>query len=622
MRLRFVAAALLAVAVQSQPPIRTRVDLIRLDVTVVDNAGLPVRDLAAADFTVKVDGAARAVSFAKFHGPDDAGVKPGAADVTTHMAGLAINTNAPQGRAVVIVVDLESMRAGHEKLFLDTTAKLVDRLGPADSVGLLVVPGKSVDLTREHGRVRDALQRLRGFAADTFRRYGISAREAEAFRDQDTRVIAEVIARECRPSDASCPAELTREARLVLSETQRRMLTLMTTLADLTTRLQRIEGPRTILLLSAGLAVLRDSTGYFRDLQRRTAEAGTAMHVVQFEQPDIEASRRRGSSTGVMSRSEAAEGLSAIAGYTGGTFFNGVGTAAGVFDRIHTQIAYSYQLGVESLPRDADGKTHSIDVQVGRPGLTVRSRSELIVAGTPRPALTPGDVLTNPTDLAEVPVAVAAYSTRGDEASTLKVVVLVETRGAATPQPTYGFTVTKDDRTVFETADPMTTDASGARAVVAAQLAPGRYRLRAAVVDAAGRPGSVEMPLVVALRQAGPFQFSDLVVGTASGPFSPAVHVASGSSIGAVVEIYTEDPAQFEGVGVDLEVQRSGDSTAVERAPATVSQTASDRRRVASGHVALEDVAPGAYVVSAIVRRGSVPLTKVSRPIVITAPNR
>jgi VWFA-related protein len=321
------SVALFATASQ----IRTRVDLIRLDVTAVDASGQPVRDLKAEDFTVKIDGAVRTVSFAKFYGPDGSTSAPGATSPAT-AAGFAINTNTPQGRVVAIVVDLESLRAGHEKVFLDTAGTLVDRLTPADAVGLLVIPGKGVDLTREHQRAREALRRLRGFSSDTFRRHAISAREAEAFQDRDSRVIAEVLERECRAGDTFCPTEVSREARQVLTEAQRRIQSLMTTLADLTTRLQRIEGPRTIVLLSGGLPVLRDNSTYFRDLQRRTAEAGTAMHVVQLEQPDIEASRSRGSGTGPLWRADAAEGLSAIAGYTGGAFFSGVGLKAASVD--------------------------------------------------------------------------------------------------------------------------------------------------------------------------------------------------------------------------------------------------------------------------------------------------
>ena len=50
----------------SQPAFRSRVELLRVDVTVVDTSGAPIRDLGAGDFVVKVDGRPRTVSFAQF----------------------------------------------------------------------------------------------------------------------------------------------------------------------------------------------------------------------------------------------------------------------------------------------------------------------------------------------------------------------------------------------------------------------------------------------------------------------------------------------------------------------------------------------------------------------------
>ena len=129
-------------------------------------------------------------------------------------------------------------------------------------------------------------------------------------------------------------------------------------------------------------------------------------------------------------------------------------------------------------------------------------------------------------------------------------------------------TISKDDRVVFQTADEIrATGADGPRAVTAAQLPPGMYRLRLAVVDAAGRPGTLEMPLGVGLRPMGALQVSDLFVGTAGDRFTPAIEVASGTPLTAILEVYAADPAAFDGVSVGLEVRRTGnDAVAHERA--------------------------------------------------------
>jgi hypothetical protein len=392
----------------------------------------------------------------------------------------------------------------------------------------------------------------------------------------------------------------------------------LSTLTALNTRLKSIEAPKTLVLLSAGLPYRLDSMGRFRDLQRQAAEAGTITYVVQLDQPQTDASSPTGYGASVV-KQDLHEGLSTIAQVTEGTLSAGVGTAKGVFERVHTEIVHTYQLGVESLSSDADGKSHHVDVKVRREGVTVRSRRELIVTAQARPALTPVAVLEQPTDLAEAPLAAAAYTTRGDDATTLKVIVLVELLSSApgVSRPSYAFIVMKDDKAIFQTADDMVVVPGGARAVVAAQLVPGDYRLRVAAVDAAGRPGSVDLPLHVALRQAGSLQFSHLLVGSAAEKFAPSTHFAAGSESAALLEIYAADPSFFDAVTVDLEVRRPGEDAVLARGPLTLHQTPQAGRRIAEGRVPLDMLPPGTYVVSAVVRRPGEAGGKISSTVVL-----
>ena len=514
---------------------------------------------------------------------------------------------------------MESMTAGYEKLVLDSANNLVDRLGPADAVGLLVLPGKSVDLTRDHQQVRQVLQQLRGFRSAGVGRHMITIAEAEGYARKDQLTIDQVIDRECRRGETVCPPELEREARFVLMEADRRIETVLSTLAALNANLQRVEGPKSIVLLSAGLPFRQSTLSYFRELERRSAEAGTSLYVVQLEQPENDASRRT-SGGNLLPRSDLVDGLSNVAGFAGGAFFHGVGTAAGVFDRIYTQVVHTYQLGIESTPGDGDGKVHKVEVQVRRAGAVARAGRDRFVWTSTKAVMTPAAVLEQPIDLAEAPLAAAAYCARGDEASTLKVVVLLELLGNisanATPPPGYALTITKDDQTVFNTTDQLSVDAAGARGVVGVQLAPGRYRLRAGAVDDRGRAGSVELPVVVGLRQAGPLQLSDLILGESSESFAPRTHVSAGTPIRAILEFYTTDPAQFEGLTVNLELRRSGEDVAAARAPAVVNKTNLERRQIADGQLPPTQE-PGSYVVSAVVQQGGKPVGRVSRAIVV-----
>src|SRR4051812_36159834 len=116
------------VAQSTQPPFRSRVDLLRVDVTVMDKSGAPVTDLGADDFLVKVDGRPRTVSFARFYGPE---AERPVAGADAAPASFADNTTrATHGRILILVADLESLAPGSEKVFLDTAGSLIDRLGP------------------------------------------------------------------------------------------------------------------------------------------------------------------------------------------------------------------------------------------------------------------------------------------------------------------------------------------------------------------------------------------------------------------------------------------------------------------------------------------------------------
>jgi hypothetical protein len=148
------------------------------------------------------------------------------------------------------------------------------------------------------------------------------------------------------------------------------------------------------------------------------------------------------------------------------------------------------------------------------------------------------------------------------------------------------------------------------------QLAPGRYRLRAGAVDDRGRSGSVELPLTVGLRTAGALQFSDLIVGETSEPFSPRTHVSAGASLRAIVELYTTDPALFEGVAVNLEMRRTGEEAVVARAQSVINKSNLERRQIADGQLP-PATEPGSYLISAVVHQGEKPIGRVSRAIIV-----
>ena len=609
--MRLVAAILMAVFAQTQPTFRSGVELIRVDVTVVDADGRPATDLRPEDFAVTVDGAPRRVAFARFYGPRDTG-SPAA--LSTPTPTFATNRGIAPGRVVVFVVDLESMNDGYQRVLFETAGGLIDNLAPGDAIGLLPLPGKSIEVTRDHVRVREALVGLRGSAPKPFQQHVIRMQEAIAFDKLDRRVIQEVVERECRRYETECPMDLRNEARQLLLEAHRRIQNVVTAVSTLSGRLQPVQSPKDIVVLSAGLPFDQETIEYFRDLQRRVAESGTAIHVVQLAQPETDASSQRVAGAGSLPASDLRQGLSVMAGIAGGDFFEAVGRAKGVFERIQGELTHSWQLGVEAAPQDHDGKTHKISVTVKRRGLTARSRRDAIANTGVRASLTAADLLAQPTDAVELPVSVATYSVRGDEAATLKQIVLIHAAPIAI-EAAYDLFILKDDRIVFQANETLEITGTDAQAVTAAQLAPGRYRLRLAVLDSGGRGGSLEMPLSVGLRAGEPLQFSDLLVGTVGDRFMPRVEAPVGGPIGALIELYAADPAAFGTASVAFELRRSGSDLVVARAAGRVSTTALPGRRIADGSLAINDLEPDDYTVSAVISVSGASVGRVSRLI-------
>ncbi len=183
----------------------------------------------------------------------------------------------------------------------------------------------------------------------------------------------------------------------------------------------------------------------------------------------------------------------------------------------------------------------------------------------------------------------------------------------------YALTVSdQSDKTVFETAERFAAGQSSA--AIAAQLAPGRYRLRAALIDQSGRRGSLDMPIAVGLRPAGTLQFSDLLVGRSGALFPVASRLPSGTTLSVALEMTSADAAALEGVTVTIEARRAGETSPPVRKIAEIRKTAADRRWLAAADAFNASLRPGTWIISAIVRRNEDVVGQVSRTIVVDAP--
>jgi VWFA-related protein len=607
------------------PPYRSGTAVLRLDASVLDAEGHAVRDLRASDFQVAINGRPRTVLFADF--PESL---PGRA--TSTIPTYVANRARGEGRAVAVMVDLESIRPGAERTLLDTAAGLVEKLRPADAVALIPVPGSSVSLTRDHFRIAQAIRSLRGTSNVPNFRHFFTLEEALAYERGDNRTIVAVVERECardvevarqsRGLPPVCPTDLIRETRERVSFERQHVEIVLTSLLSVSRVLGTTDAPSTLILISGGLGFDPSALGRFQQVAAELKQAGIAVYAVQLDQREVDASASRPGKASTYSSRDRQSGLANVATMADGAFFDGVGRAAGVFDRLRAEITERYTLGVEAEPGDLDGKPHDVRVRVARAGTVTRSR-HLIVAG---PVPTDLDArlaraVATPIDAGDLPIAAAAFTVRGEEATSVKVLVRAELgRGApGTPPLRYASTILgKSGETVKQTAGTAAAPDGTASVLLTSQLEPGTYRLRIAAVDAGGRTGSLEMPLTVGIRSVAGLQLSDVLPGT--GAAAPAIYVPAGSPFESGLELSSGEVERFAHTSVQFEVQRAGEQTVALAVNAPLSETAFERQQIAHASIPTEGLAPGEYTLSAVIGVDGTAAGRVSRTFVVDPP--
>jgi VWFA-related protein len=604
-----VASATAAQSGRSQFRIGT--DLVAVDFQAVDDRGQPVVDLKPAELTLKVDGRQRdlrALQFVKIAATTAEAPTPPPALPPPY----GTNDVAAPGRAVVLVIDVEHIGAGDGKATLDAAARFLDRLAPADRVGLVTLPiGKvEVDLTTRHARVREALSRITGKAAPPSALWTISLTEALAvlaehntnFQDRTQ----ELVNRECRYADeqSTCRSAVVQEALRVARETERATRASLLALTDFLEGVRGVEGPKTVVYIAAGLLRTNDTAVDLQDLTRAAAAARVQLYVVQPHQAMLDATARGVPPNLAQDDDLRHGGLEDLAGATGGALFRLAAAGDRAFARIADEISAYYLLGFEPRAAERDGKPHRIEVTTTRPGVLVRARPTFIVDD---PARFDAPIVTREMvrDFAahqDLPLRAAAYAFRHTDVANMRIAVALEpTEPTATLNAAAFALIDPQGRVAAEWVE----EGAGvvARPLLSAIVVPpGDYRLRAAAVDTNGRRGAVDYEFRAALTDAAPLRLGPLLVGdSASGRFILQLQPPpSAPTLTAYTEVYGEMPLAVP-MSVAFEIAATADGPALITAKGNILVSADIDRRVATAVLPLDKLAPGEYVVRAAV---------------------
>ena len=603
-------------AVAQPPQFKSGVQLLNIDASVRDKSGKPVTDLKPADFTVTIDGRPRTVVFAQYFHSEPTTIVA-SSDPTVGRYATNTDPDSPVGHVVVLAIDRNALPPDTERPILASAAAMLDGLSRADSVGLVEIPGRAFEVTRDHAHIADVLKSIAGMPQPRTSARNVSWDEAKGFEQHNMSVIQEVYARECPTPEKSsrdypyCPNEVQNRAREVLAYERNHVQMLLAALTSVITQLEPVRGPKHLVLVSAGLPFDPEFLDRFKMFEHAAAEARVTVDTIRMH--DFVGSASSDAKGGIAFNDPSTHaGIDALATMTGGRAYAPAGTGAGTFARIVSDVTSFYQLGVESLPGDANGKLHDVKVHVNRPDLETVARPSIIAPPATPAASLLDTALKQPIDVGAVPIAVGTYSMFG-ASNVNRIVVAAEIGAPGSPAPAeWGVVVVQDGKPAASTRGRIPAGPQRPRIVTTTmELPPGTYRLRVGAVDADGSAGTKEIPFTAGAHETpGGARIGDLMVGVTSGnELEPRSQLADTDEITAIVQVAG---AGAEAAAGTVQFVRGGSTTAAASGPLTAAGKPGGAFTL-QATIDAGSLAPGRYTAVATIRSGDRVVGRVSR---------
>jgi VWFA-related protein len=633
-------AGIVAVGAQQpeQPLFRSSVELTSIDVGVLDDRGRPVSDLGPADFTVRVDGSERRVVSADWVGLATKETPP----APPAPEGYTGNENATGGRLVLLVVDQPNIRFGGTVGIRAAVNAFLDGLQPSDRAAVIGIgPGApSTPFTSDRTRLKQAIERLVGQHQQPIgSQFNISLAEALQIQRNVPGVLDQVLVRECAgmggPAFEACALEVQFEIQERAASGAVDGRNTIDTLRSLLVALRTIDAPKTLLLISEGF-ILDEQRAAVLELGALAGAARTSIYALKLDDQLFAsmASQQRAPMTTMDDKYLRSEGLELLASVSRGAMFNVIGTGAGVFDRVQSELSGYYLIGVESSPADRDGKTHSVRVEVNRKGLTIRARRAMVRPGAEsRPRSAREQVtaaIATPLPIAALPLRVATFSLEGPEAGKVQLLIHADvgTDYAEPRNVTIGYAITDRDGRMIDSQvgearlpPVMTGVPSSLQFTGGASVPPGEYTLKLAVNEG-DRIGTVEHEFTAGVSDAGPLKVSDLMAG---GPLNgaddllqPAVgYTVVFGVIQGYVEAYGGGAPQ---VKATFELARGETDDSLVSESVTPRLAGGGTRAIFSRTLPVRQLPPGKYVLRARLTDARGPVRTLARAFEVAAP--
>ena len=463
-----VAVAALSVAVAAaqeqqpapppdQPVFRTRVNLVRVDVSVFGRDGEPLTDLRPEDFVVREDGVLQkveTVQFVKLNGQ----TPPDRQESTVIRSAAHAEAEAAREDVRVFVLFLDDYHVDKAPTVMiplrRTLRAFVDQLGPYDLVAVMdpLTPLTHIEFTRDRNRILEIVNNFEGRRGELF-----PVRSAAEEAQQTQRNIWEL------------RAGVTLDA----------MNAIVTKLGGLR------EGRKSVLFVSQGPPVSLRSVNWPRmeDVVQSANRANVTIHTLD---PRPLGSAEFGGNM-VLRR---------FADETGGRAIFNTNDHASHLDEVFNDASAYYLIAYAPTRGEvADGKFHKIDVEVKRPRVRVVARrgywspraSELTA---PRAEPVKAEVMSALTELVEPKTGSTAEVwvgfSKGEGATDVHVAWEPTSRMGTASASRLAVERMRDDGSVDGEPKQIERGESAARASAKLSMQPGRSMLRFTTYDPQG----------------------------------------------------------------------------------------------------------------------------------------
>jgi hypothetical protein len=215
----------------------------------------------------------------------------------------------------------------------------------------------------------------------------------------------------------------------------------------------------------------------------------------------------------------------------------------------------------------------------------------------------------------DLPLRAAAYASRNPNSDEVKIVALFEGAEPGATLASASLGLFDEKNTLKKQWTAQAADLAKRPVMAALTAPPGTYRMRVAAIDSDGRTGSTDYELKAEVPRADPLKLSALVLGTqqAGGGFAPRLEFGSEPVAIGLLEIY--NVPKGGAVTVDLDVLPSAEGAPLASAQTTVSNGSSEDMRIAFGGFSIATLAPGDYLMRAVVSLDGKPVGKVERTL-------